>query len=107
VASSSKRKEERRNCYPPESTADQRFRKTETASENKQDIGCSPAAQAGILTGDIIVGVAQGPSEAHPDAGLELAWVKARLERPGETVRVLIDRNDKSLHFKLVTRELY
>ncbi len=70
-------------------------------------IAGSPAAQAGILAGDVIEAVAPGTGEPRPDAELQLASVRAQLEEPGHSFIVLIDRSGKPMQFKFVTRELY
>lgn len=70
-------------------------------------IAGSPAAQAGILAGDVIEAVAPGTGESRPDAELQLASVRAQLEEPGHSFIVLIDRGGKPMQFKFVTRGLY
>jgi len=70
-------------------------------------IAGSPAAQAGILAGDVIEAVARGTSEPHPDAGLQLPAVIKELGEPGQAFSVLIERNGKPMQYKFVTRELY
>jgi hypothetical protein len=70
-------------------------------------IADSPAAQAGILAGDVIEAVARGTGKLHPDVGLELASVRTELEEPGKTFLVLIERNGKPMQLTIVTRELY
>lgn len=70
-------------------------------------IAGSPAAQAGILAGDLIEAVARGTGEPRPDAELQLASVRAQLEEPGHSFIVLIDRGGKPMQVKFVTRELY
>ncbi len=70
-------------------------------------IAGSPAAQAGILAGDLIEAVARGTGEPRPDAELQLALVRAQLEEPGHSFIVLIDRGGKPMQVKFVTRELY
>ena len=67
----------------------------------------SPAAQAGILAGDVIEAVTHGTGGLHPDVGLELASVRRELEEPDKTFIVLIERNAKPMRLTLVTRELY
>lgn len=70
-------------------------------------IAGSPAAQAGILAGDIIEAVTRGTGEPRPDAGLQLAAVIKELAEPDLSFAVLIERNGKPMQLRFVTRELY
>jgi hypothetical protein len=70
-------------------------------------IAGSPAAQAGILAGDVIEAFARGTDELRPDAGLQLAAVVKELGEPDVSFVVLIERNGKPMQVKFVTRELY
>jgi hypothetical protein len=67
----------------------------------------SPAAQAGIVAGDVIEAVTPGPGEPLPDAGLQLAAVIKELAEPDLSFVVLIKRNGKPVQVRFVTRELY
>jgi hypothetical protein len=70
-------------------------------------IAGSPAAQAGILAGDVIEAVARGTDELHPDAGLQLAAVAKEFGEPNVSFVALIERNGKPMQVRFVTRELY
>jgi hypothetical protein len=70
-------------------------------------IAGSPAAQAGILAGDVIEAVTRGTGEPRPDEGLQLAIVIKELGEPNVSFVVLIERNGKPMQLKFVTRELY
>jgi len=70
-------------------------------------IAGSPAAQAGILAGDVIEAVTRGTGEPRPDAGLQLAAVIKELGEPDLSFVVLIERNGKPMQLRFVTRELY
>lgn len=70
-------------------------------------IAGSPAAQAGILAGDVIEAVTRGTGEPRPDAGLQLAAVIKELGEPDLSFVVLIERNGKPMQLRFLTRELY
>ncbi|MGA7924731.1 MAG: PDZ domain-containing protein [Candidatus Sulfotelmatobacter sp.] len=67
----------------------------------------SPAAQAGILAGDLIEAVTRGSGEPRPDAGLQLAAVIQELGEPDLPFVVLIERKGRPMQVRFVTRELY
>jgi hypothetical protein len=70
-------------------------------------IAGSPAAQAGILAGDVIEVVTRGTGKLRPDAVLQLPAVIKELTEPDLSFVVLIERNGKPMQVRFVTRELY
>ena len=70
-------------------------------------IAGSPAAQGGILAGDVIEAVTRGTGEPRPDAGLQLATAMKELSEPDLSFVVLIERNGKPMQVRFVTRDLY